>query len=81
MMAAIGILLGWKGTVMAFLIGLLLGGGYGVYVLLTKKMGRKEHFAFGPFLAIGIGISLYAGLGVSWMNRYLEYIMAAFQPY
>lgn len=81
MMAAIGILLGWKGTVMAFLIGLLLGGGYGVYVLLTKKMGRKEHFAFGPFLAIGIGISLYAGLGVSWMNRYIEYIMAAFQPY
>ena len=81
MMAAIGILLGWKGTVMAFLIGLLLGGGYGVYVLLTKKMGRKEHFAFGPFLAIGIGISLYAGLGASWMNRYIEYIMAAFQPY
>lgn len=81
MMAAVGILLGWKGTVMAFLIGLLLGGGYGVYVLLTKKMGRKEHFAFGPFLAVGIAISLYADCGTRWMNLYVDYIMAAFQPY
>lgn len=81
MMAAVGILLGWKGTVMAFLIGLLLGGGYGAYVLITKKMGRKEHFAFGPFLAIGIAISLYADCGTKCMNLYMDYIMAAFQPY
>lgn len=81
MMAAVGILLGWKGTVMAFLIGLLLGGCYGAYVLATKKLGRKEHFAFGPFLAIGIAISLYAGCGAVWMDRYIDYIMTAFQPY
>lgn len=81
MMAAIGILLGWKGTVMAFLIGLLLGGAYGVYVLITKKMGRKEHFAFGPFLAIGIAIAIYADFGTKCMNLYIDYIMAAFQPY
>ncbi|MGN0438508.1 MAG: prepilin peptidase [Lachnospiraceae bacterium] len=81
MMAAIGILLGWKGTVMAFIIGLLLGGAYGAYVLITKKMGRKEHFAFGPFLAIGIAISIYADCGTKFMNMYIDYIMAAFQPY
>lgn len=81
MMAAIGILLGWKGTVMAFLIGLLLGGAYGAYVLVTKKMGRKEHFAFGPFLAIGIAIAIYADCGTKCMDLYIDYIMAAFQPY
>lgn len=81
MMAAVGLLLGWKGTVIAFLIGLFLGGGYGMFVLATKKLGRKEHFAFGPFLAIGIAISLYGGLGARLMDMYIGYIVASFQPY
>ncbi len=81
MMAAVGLLLGWKGNVIAFLIGVFLGGGYGAYVLATKKMGRKEHFAFGPFLAVGIAISLYGGLGARVMDSYIHYIMESFKPY
>ena len=81
MMAAVGILLGWKGTLMAFIIGLFLGGAYGVFVLLTRKLGRKEHFAFGPFLAIGIAISLYARIGAAVLDWYIGYVSVAFEPY
>ena len=81
MMAAVGFLLGWKGCVAAFMIGLLLGGAYGVFVLLAKKKGRKEHFAFGPFLAIGIAIALFEGFGAKFITVYIQYVAAAFQPY
>jgi leader peptidase (prepilin peptidase)/N-methyltransferase len=75
MMAASGVLLGWKGNVTAFFIGLILGGIYAVYLLLSKKKGRKEHFAFGPFLSIGIAVSMYAGIGVYLMNQYIGLIV------
>lgn len=71
MMAASGLLLGWKGNTAAFLIGLILGGGYGIYVLATGKKGRKEHFAFGPCLSIGVFISAYAGIGSYLVTQYL----------
>jgi leader peptidase (prepilin peptidase)/N-methyltransferase len=61
LMIAAGFLLGWQGALVALFIGLVLGGAYGVYVLARRKMGRKDHFAFGPCLAIGIFISLLAG--------------------
>jgi leader peptidase (prepilin peptidase)/N-methyltransferase len=72
LMAAAGIVLGWKGNVFAFFIAALLGGVYGIYLLVTKKKGRKEHFAFGPFLSIGIAVSLYANLGVTVICRYAD---------
>ena len=63
MMAAIGLFLGWKGTVFAFVVGLILGGAYGAYLLIAKKAEKTEHFAFGPFLSFGIAVAAYAGVG------------------
>jgi leader peptidase (prepilin peptidase)/N-methyltransferase len=74
LMAASGILLGWKGNVAAFFLGVLTGGAYGSYLLVTKKKGKKDQFAFGPFLAAGIAISLYGGLGQQVVNRYIEMV-------
>lgn len=71
LMAAAGFLLGVKAIVVAFFIGLVLGGGYGIIALLLKKKGRKEHFAFGPCLSIGIAIAMYCNLGNILMNLYL----------
>ena len=71
MMAASGIFLGWKGNVAAFVIGLLIGGAYGAWLLLSKKKGRKEHFAFGPCLSIGVFVSAYGGFGAYVVNQYL----------
>jgi leader peptidase (prepilin peptidase)/N-methyltransferase len=67
LMAAAGLLLGWQQLLVAFFIAVVLGGGYGIFVLLTKRKGRKEHFAFGPALCIGIAVALFAGQALlSW---------------
>lgn len=73
LMFAAGFLLGWKGILAAFLIGVIAGGIYGVYLLVSKRKGRKEYFAFGPFLSIGIMISLYQGTGAALVQTYLDY--------
>jgi leader peptidase (prepilin peptidase)/N-methyltransferase len=79
MMAASGVLLGWKGNIAAFFIGLVLGGIYGIWLLARKKKGRKEHFAFGPFLSIGIAVSMYAGVGTWLVSQYIERIVQMIQ--
>jgi len=60
-MAAAGLLLGWQRCLAALFIGIIIGGVYGVFLLATKRKGGKEHFAFGPALCAGIGISMFAG--------------------
>lgn len=79
MMFAAGFLLGWKATVAAFLIGLVLGGAYGIFLLVRRKKGKKDHFAFGPFLSIGIAISMFCGTGI--VDAYLKILQNAFTAY
>ena len=59
--AACGLMLGWQQMLAAALIALITGGIYGAYLLIAKKKGKKDHFAFGPFLSLGIIIALFAG--------------------
>jgi prepilin signal peptidase PulO-like enzyme (type II secretory pathway) len=54
LMAAAGLLLGIQGVILATFIGIITGGVYAVYLLVSKKNQRGGHFAFGPFLALGI---------------------------
>ena len=54
LMAASGMLLGTKWNIFAACAGLFLGGLYGFFLLITKRAERKECFALGPFLCIGI---------------------------
>lgn len=61
LMAACGLMLGWRRTLTALFLAVLGGGLYGVYLLVLKKKGRKEHFAFGPFLCVGMAIALLWG--------------------
>ncbi len=76
LMAAAGFLLGWKGVVAAFFIGVLGGGAYGAYLLITKKKDRKGYFAFGPFLCMGILIALINNFGDYLIQLYINYIMS-----
>ncbi len=71
---AAGFLLGWQRMLVGLFIALLLGGGYGAYLLMTKRKARTDHFAFGPFLSAGIYLSLLCGgallnwyLGTFWL--------------
>ena len=61
LMAAAGFLLGWQGVVLAVCIGVFIGGVYAGYLIVFKKKGRKEHFAFGPALCAGIATAFFFG--------------------
>jgi leader peptidase (prepilin peptidase)/N-methyltransferase len=72
MMAAAGFLLGWPNAIVATFIGLVLGGVYGAILLVRRKKGRKEHFAFGPCLAIGVYGSIFFGKPI--IDWYLAFL-------
>lgn len=61
LMGACGLLLGWKLSLIAFFLAIMTGGSYGIYLLLSGRKGRKEHFAFGPFLCAGMAASVLWG--------------------
>ena len=61
LMGACGLILGWKYILVAAIIGILIGGVQGIFLLTTRKKTRKEHFAFGPALCIGVTSALFFG--------------------
>ncbi len=67
LMFASGIALGMKYSLLAAFIGILVAGIYCIYLILTKKVSKKAHIAFGPYLSLGIFIALVYGPEiVSW---------------
>lgn len=73
LMFASGIVLGWKYSLLATFIGIIIAGTYCVYLILKKKVDKKGHIAFGPYLSFGIFIALCYGQEiVSW---YLNLLM------
>ena len=58
--AAGGWILGWKYHLIAFVLAVLLASPYAV-LLLIKKADRKQKFAFGPFLCIGMAAAFLWG--------------------
>lgn len=76
LMFAAGFLLGWKATVIGFFIGLILGGAYGGICLAGRKRGKKDHFAFGPFLSVGLAVSVFCG--TQMMDLYINILKNAF---
>ena len=61
LMAVIGFFLGWKMSLTAFMLAVFSGGIYGIGLLLSKKKGAKEHFAFGTLLCAGTALTLFVG--------------------
>jgi len=71
LMAAAGLFLGWQHCLVALFIGVVIGGIYGIILLATKKKSRKDHFAFGPSLCIGIGAAMFFGGNIiSWYSGF-----------
>lgn len=62
LMFACGWLLGWKAILNAMILAILLGGICAAGMLLSGKRKRRDSFAFGPFLALGVaGAVLFWG--------------------
>ena len=72
LMAVSGAFLGTGPVVCAMFFGLLTGGAYGAFMLKSKKLGKKDVFAFGPFLAFGLALAaLYGDQIVTWYLHFL----------
>ncbi|MBP1920574.1 prepilin peptidase [Youngiibacter multivorans] len=57
----IGMLLGPSLTAFAFFIASIAGGMVGTYLLVSRKMGRRDSVPFGPFLILGFYVALLIG--------------------
>ena len=58
LMAVCGLILGGPRIIAAAFLAVVSGGCYAIWLLASHKAGRGSHFAFGPFLAAGVVISL-----------------------
>jgi leader peptidase (prepilin peptidase)/N-methyltransferase len=68
LMAAAGLLLGWKLIILAFFTGCILGS---VFHLLRMKLSKAEHMlAMGPYLSAGIFICAL------WGNKMIEWYLS-----
>ncbi|MDD4642890.1 MAG: prepilin peptidase [Erysipelotrichaceae bacterium] len=70
LMFVTGLLLGYKATLVAFFIAVIIGGTVAIYLLISKQKERGSKLAFGPFLCIGIYFAFLYGNTI--MNWYLS---------
>ena len=71
LMAVAGLFLGWKLVLLAFFLGCILGSV--IHCLRMAVSKEKSMLAFGPYLSLGIFISMI--WGDSLIQWYLNYIM------
>ena len=65
LMAAAGLLLGWQNILLALMIGSIAGSV--IHLTLMKVQGKDRVLAFGPYLALGIFVSmLYGNNLITW---------------
>ncbi len=57
----VGGVLGFPAVLLAFFIAFLAGTLVGLYMILVLKRSRKTRIPFGPFLAMGSYLALFAG--------------------
>jgi leader peptidase (prepilin peptidase)/N-methyltransferase len=67
LMAAAGLLLGWKRIILAFLLGCIIGSV--IHLLRMRISGADRVLAMGPYLSAGIAIA--ALWGTQMLNWYL----------
>lgn len=69
LMAAAGLLIGWKNILIALIVGCFAGiiGHYTLKLIKKSKEDDEHHLAFGPYLSVGIFIAMIWGEQlVSW---------------
>ena len=72
LMAAAGLVLGWKLIILAFLLGCILGSI--LHSLRMKFSGQDHELAFGPYLSAGIMIALL------WGNQMIDWYLTLLVP-
>jgi leader peptidase (prepilin peptidase)/N-methyltransferase len=60
----LGLALGWLGVryvVLGFFSANLIGAIFGLALISTKRMHRRDQIPYGVFLALGVALAIYAG--------------------
>ncbi len=61
LIALVGAFLGWKGVAVTILVGCLVGSVVGLSLMALRRVGRRQHIPFGPFLSLGAAMALFWG--------------------
>lgn len=64
---ALGLLLGWPDIILSFFVSFIIGAIVGVLLLFFGKKSMKDAVPFGPFLAIGVFLTIF------WGEKLLDY--------
>ena len=71
LMAAGGLLIGWKAVLVSAFLGIIIAGVCG---MILKKRGGESKFAFGPYLAIGLFLgTLFGNQLFDWYIAWVTY--------
>lgn len=68
--APIGIFLGWRMTIVALFVSVVLGGIVSIGLIIKNKKSKKEHIPFGPFIVVGTFITIMFGWDI--LNWYIS---------
>jgi leader peptidase (prepilin peptidase)/N-methyltransferase len=72
LIALVGAFLGWKAVAVTILLGCLFGSAVGLALMAVRRLGRRQHIPFGPFLSLGAVVALYWGERlIAWYLRVL----------
>lgn len=74
LIAALGLILGLKKTVLNILLSFIIGAAVSLYLLLSGRKGRKDAIPFGPFINISFIITLFFGDMI--INWYIQRLLA-----
>ncbi len=68
--ALLGLFFGWKGIFLILFFASLFGSVVGILLLILKKVKRKQHIPFGPFIVLAALVVLFWGEPI--LNWYLK---------
>ena len=73
LIAMVGAFLGWKAVALTTLLACLFGSAVGVTLIALRRLGRRQHIPFGPFLSLGAVVALFWGEElITWYLRLLR---------
>ena len=61
LIAVCGLMLGWVHLLVGMFIAIVIAGSYAGYLMLSHKVDKKDHIAFGPYICFGLFVALLYG--------------------
>ncbi len=73
LIALVGAFLGWRAVIVTILVGCFVGSAVGLALIALKRLSRRQHIPFGPFLSLGAVVALFWGQWLmAWYFRFLR---------